>query len=252
MSFNFESLQISNEEIKKITGCNFLLYEKNKVIRKNKLSLKIIKDNSKLKRFANSFILSFHANNWFVQLFFFYLFYSILGTPIYSLVLFIFKIEPDSTIMSSLVLMYWLLYPVMAYLVIKILPQRTIESINNMSPTPLGILLDEVDKFNKAAKQMDVVNQLESVGNKGVFKDKDKVIAALSSVRDDLIRALKTERILRENPEFNAAQLSVDLTALRALDVGEQTGEYRQIVSDVWEIALSVQEEMEKLQHFKS
>jgi hypothetical protein len=118
-----------------------------------------------------------------------------------------------------------------------------------MSPTPLGILLDEVDKFNKAAKQMDVVNQLESVGNKGVFKDKDKIIRALSSVREDLIRALKTERILRENPDFNAAQLSVDLTALRALDIGEQTGEYRQIVSDVWEIALSIQDEMEKLQN---
>ena len=62
-----------------------------------------------------------------------------------------------------------------------------------------------------------------------------------------MIRALKTERILRENPDFNTAQLSIDLSALRALDMGENIGEYKQIVSEVWEVALSVQDEMNKL-----
>ena len=87
-----------------------------------------------------------------------------------------------------------------------------IDKINNIPPTPVGILIDEIDKCNTAAKQMDVVQQLEDAGNKGVFKETDKVMKALISVREELIRALKTERILRDNFYFNASQLSIDWT----------------------------------------
>ena len=49
--------------------------------------------------------------------------------------------------------------------------------------------------------------------------DRDKVVKALEVMKEDLTRALKTEKILRDNPQFKPEYFSIDLTTLRALQV---------------------------------
>jgi hypothetical protein len=79
------------------------------------------------------------------------------------------------------------------------------------------------------------------------LQSREQVISALSMNKDSLVRAVKTERILRENPQFRPEQFNIDLTALRALQISEQAGEYGQLLSEALNIAVNVQKEMNQI-----
>ena len=125
---------------------------------------------------------------------------------------------------------------------------------NRRVPKSLIPLLEEVSRYNQISKIVEVQNQLESAGNPGVLVDKEKISEALELTRADLVRALKTERILRENKdiinirpelfETNLASLS-----LRALDISEKAGESGQLINEVLQVAIGVQEEVKKLKN---
>ncbi|MBD3562318.1 hypothetical protein H6S82_26280 [Planktothrix sp. FACHB-1355] len=69
--------------------------------------------------------------------------------------------------------------------------------------------------------------------------------------REDIIRALKTEKVLRENEQFikiNPELFANNLTALAALQVDEQASEYGRYLNEAFQIGLSIQDEMKKLQ----
>ncbi|WP_341524834.1 hypothetical protein WKK05_19650 [Nostoc sp. UHCC 0302] len=119
-------------------------------------------------------------------------------------------------------------------------------------PQALTILLDEVDKYHDLIKAIDINDQLAASGNShSSINDRDKVIAALQLIREDLVRALKTERILRDNEKLlaNNQELFVNnLASLQALQVSSQAGEYAQLLNQSLQIAFDVQAEIRKLQ----
>lgn len=114
-------------------------------------------------------------------------------------------------------------------------------------------LVKEVDKYNTVIKAVDINDQLEDAGNPGVgLSDREKVIQALAVMKADLERALKTERILRENKKFidkNPQLFTTNLTALTALQVSDRANEYGRVLDQALQIAVDVQEEMRKLQN---
>ncbi|MBW4561852.1 MAG: hypothetical protein KME32_12000 [Mojavia pulchra JT2-VF2] len=118
-------------------------------------------------------------------------------------------------------------------------------------PKALTILLDEVDKYHAVIKAIDINDQLETSGNsQSSINDRDQVIAALQLIREDLVRALKTERVLRDNKKLlaNNQELFVNnLANLQALQVSSQAGEYAQFLNQSLQIALDVQAEIRKL-----
>ncbi|MDJ0736879.1 MAG: hypothetical protein QNJ47_22900 [Nostocaceae cyanobacterium] len=119
------------------------------------------------------------------------------------------------------------------------------------SPKSLTILLDEVDRYHEVIQAIDINDQLASSGNTGSnIDDREKVISALQLIREDLVRALKTERILRDNKKLlaNNQELFVNnLANLQALQVSTQAGEYAQFLNQSLEIALDVQAQIKKL-----
>ncbi|MBD6619093.1 hypothetical protein FNW02_25535 [Komarekiella sp. 'clone 1'] len=119
-------------------------------------------------------------------------------------------------------------------------------------PEGLTILLDEVDKYHTLIEAIDVNDQLAASGNsQSSINDRSKVTAALQLIREDLVRALKTERILRDNKKLlaNNQELFVNnLASLQALQVSSQAGEYAQLLNQSLQIALDVQAEIRKLQ----
>jgi hypothetical protein len=119
-------------------------------------------------------------------------------------------------------------------------------------PQALTILLDEVDKYHSVINAIDINDQLATSGNaQSSINDRDKVIAALQLIREDLVRALKTERILRDNKKLlaNNQELFVNnLANLQALQLSSQAGEYAQFLNQSLQIALDVQAEISKLQ----
>lgn len=112
-------------------------------------------------------------------------------------------------------------------------------------------LIDDVQRYNSVIKSIDINDQIEAAGNPGVkLKDRERVIQALRLTREDIVRALKTERIIRDNQEFinlNADLFANNLKALTALQVDEQASEYGRILNEALQIGMSIQDEMKHL-----
>jgi hypothetical protein len=140
-----------------------------------------------------------------------------------------------------------------------LLPQHSADSVKNsvieyvtsLKPTLLGSLLDEVDRYNQTAQELvshiQVIDQLAKAGNPVTIKDRDKIIGAFKNMRSDLIRALKTEKIFRDNPDFNPERFSIDFMPFTTLEFDEQAKDYERLVNEAIEIGSRVQEEMKSL-----
>ncbi len=116
----------------------------------------------------------------------------------------------------------------------------------------LANLLDEIAQFNAVVRAIDINDQIEAVGNPGVaIQDRDRVIEALDLTREDIVRALRTERILRKNAQFirlNPELFANNLKTLTALQVSDQASEHARLLNEALQIAVGVREEMRKLQ----
>lgn len=131
-------------------------------------------------------------------------------------------------------------------LIVKIIISIGLETkIKNKRKSPLINLFDDVKNHNKLIIQIDVMDQLQSIGNKIQIEDRNKVIEALIITRDNLVKSLKTEKILRENPGFRPESFSVDLISLRSLQINEQSSEYGQLLNEALQIGISIQDEIE-------
>jgi hypothetical protein len=106
----------------------------------------------------------------------------------------------------------------------------------------LTILLDEVEKYHQVVQAIDIHDQLTNSGNtQGNISDREQVISALQLIREDLVRALKSERILRDNKKLlaNNQDLVVNnLANLQTLQVSSQASEYAQLLNQSLQIAL--------------
>jgi hypothetical protein len=119
-----------------------------------------------------------------------------------------------------------------------------------LGPYILGLLKD-IDRYNAVIKTIDINDRLEEAGNPQVkLENRDRVIEALYLTRDDLIRALKTERIMRKNRYFinrNPELFTNNLTALTALQVSDRATEHGRLLAEALNIALNTRQELAKL-----
>ncbi len=129
--------------------------------------------------------------------------------------------------------------------------QRSKVIKENITPS-LRILLSDVERYNNVIKAININDQIEAAGNTDVsIRERKKVLDALKLTRTDLIRALKTERILRENKNFiigNTELFANNLPTLSAMQVSEQASEHGRLLNEALQIALDVQLEMKRLQ----
>ena len=109
-------------------------------------------------------------------------------------------------------------------------------------------LFTEADKCNKTIHDIDIFDQLQDAGNPIKLESRESAIAALRMTRNDIVRALKTERILREHPEFHPDRFEIDLTAFESIQMRDRAKEYGRIFDDTLQIAIDVQSVMYELQ----
>ncbi|KOP26928.1 hypothetical protein AMR41_06060 [Hapalosiphon sp. MRB220] len=161
--------------------------------------------------------------------------------------------------MSELFMPSWLLFilfigvsAALTQLILYLIWKQKNRLVKTKITPSLQMLLMDVDKYNSVIKAIDINDQIEAVGNVGVMiKERSKVIEALQLTKSDLIRALKTERILRENRHFiisNSELFMNNLAALTAMQVPEQASEHGRLLNEALQIALDVQHEMKRLQ----
>ena len=120
------------------------------------------------------------------------------------------------------------------------------------TPATLVALIDDVDRYHATLKAIAIGDSLEAAGSHdGSSRDRQTLISAMELTRADLVRALKTERILRENKDFiatNPELFASNLTAVEALQVSDRGSAYSEFLNDALQIGISIQEEMRKLQ----
>ncbi|MGD1901820.1 MAG: hypothetical protein ACFB9N_06225 [Geitlerinemataceae cyanobacterium] len=123
--------------------------------------------------------------------------------------------------------------------------------------TPLGLvaLLDDLDRYHDAVRAVAIAESLGEArrrsGDDDDLGQRQALRCALWLTREDLVRALSTERILRENRDFLGVDLegfSENLTAIQALKTDVRAREYQAIVGQTVAIGASIREEMRKLQ----
>lgn len=126
----------------------------------------------------------------------------------------------------------------------KLRQYKNLETLRN--------LLFEINKYNDIVRIIHIKDQLEDAGNQiDGFDNRSNVVRALQLARADFIRALKTERILRENKDLiaqNPAAFQSNLAAIRALQVNDQGTEWGHILNQALAVAVDVQAEMRRLQ----
>ena len=124
-----------------------------------------------------------------------------------------------------------------------------ISLLNLISPVNLKFI-KEVVHHNEIILNINTLDQLEAVGNLVQLNEREKVLESLRINREILVRALKTDKILRENPDFRPDQFNiVDLSGLRALQATEKATEYGRFLDEALQIGVSVQTEMKKLEN---
>ncbi|MEG3858164.1 hypothetical protein [Microcoleus sp. herbarium12] len=113
-------------------------------------------------------------------------------------------------------------------------------------------LFDDVDRYNGIIKAIEINDKIEEAGNAEVkIGDRPQVIQALQLIREDLVRALKTERILRQNKKFvatNSELFANNLRTLNALQISDMASEQGRLLNEALQLAVGVQAEMKKLQ----
>ena len=113
-------------------------------------------------------------------------------------------------------------------------------------------LFDDVDRYNGIIKAIEINDKIEDAGNAEVkIGDRPKVIQALQLIRDDLVRALKTERILRVNKKFvatNSELFANNLITLNSLQISDRSSQPGRLLNEALQLAIRVQAEMKKLQ----
>ena len=121
-------------------------------------------------------------------------------------------------------------------------------------PKTLKTLLNEVDKYHEIIKSIDINDELAISGKTEISTyDREKLVSAVQLVREDLVQALKTERILRDNKKLLANNQdlfvnNVEKLHATSLQISSEVGEYPQLLNQLLQIALDVQAEVRKLQ----
>jgi len=120
------------------------------------------------------------------------------------------------------------------------------------TPKVLIKLLDAVDHYHALIVAVDVNDQLAVSGDlDNSLDDREQVITTLQLLREDLVQALKTARLLRDNKKLLANQQELfvnNVTNIQAIKDSTQASEYGQIINQLLQIDLDVQAELRKLQ----
>ncbi|MEW6491957.1 MAG: hypothetical protein AB1589_05325 [Cyanobacteriota bacterium] len=112
-------------------------------------------------------------------------------------------------------------------------------------------LFEDFERYNQVIQAIHVKDQLEEVESRVSNKDeREALLQALLIMKQDLIRALKIEKILRENRkivDLNPEVFESSFTAFQVEKIQNKGNEYSQLISETLNIGVHVRSEMNKM-----
>ncbi len=118
--------------------------------------------------------------------------------------------------------------------------------INKLAKKPqlktLRRLLEEVDKYNSIVKPLD---ELISLGEANI---KENTKTNLTIIKDELIKALKIEKIRRNNPNFDPSSLHGELASLKTWQMSNRGNRlYGQQLEEAMALGRAAQQEIKQI-----
>lgn len=115
----------------------------------------------------------------------------------------------------------------------------------------LRTLFEDFERYNQVIQAIHVKDQLEEVESRVPnSEEREALLQTLLIMRGDLIRALKIEKILRENQkvvDLNPDIFESSFTALQVERIQKRGNEYSQLISETLKIGVHVRSEMNKM-----
>jgi hypothetical protein len=118
-------------------------------------------------------------------------------------------------------------------------------------------LQQAADRFDKLVQALGVADSVQSVlGQAPSQADRQRALQVLAINRENLVRALRVERILRENrkllADVGAGAIQEALLPMEAVRIDARASEYARIVTENLAIAAEVQTAFDELTHAPS
>ncbi|MEZ0299830.1 MAG: hypothetical protein ACAI35_25525 [Candidatus Methylacidiphilales bacterium] len=110
-------------------------------------------------------------------------------------------------------------------------------------------LIAKARKFNDLIRQIELVNKLRDLGHEITYDVDNQVIASLRGVREELRRAMQTDRLLRHHP-VQSPIIDLDFNIAGCPEVIETkmaAQEHSVLLKEAMEISAQVREDMDRL-----
>lgn len=166
--------------------------------------------------------------------------YTMISTGLSEFMLFIYQVGFPAIIMGIILVI------TISYL-LAIISKQSDDTMRNRFKHFLKLYI-QVLNFNSLIESAEALDEAGRSGGSNRLENRDKVIKALTSIRADLISALRIEKAFRENPNFSSSSFTPNLEPLQVLQLSEQSSEYGRLFNEALQIGMNVQEEMQTLQ----
>lgn len=124
--------------------------------------------------------------------------------------------------------------------------------LNSLTRPHIIQILNQLDQYNDLVKALKLYDELEEAGNLDIKIDnREAVIQALILIRAELIRAFRTEKILKKNKKFieeHQEFFDPNFLALTILQTQEPKTEQSKLLYQAFQLASAVHEQFKQLQ----
>ena len=167
------------------------------------------------------------------------------------------------TIAGLLLISYWiwsLIFPelslilIIIYLIIIILLilEDIVKIWLTLTRPECVKIFNQIDRYNTIVKALNIYEQLEATEHpQAILENRDTIIQALKLIRNELIKGLKIERILKKHKKFiqqNPQFFDSNFTDLTVLQTEKPTTEEGILLYQAFEIASEIHTHLKQLQ----
>ncbi len=114
----------------------------------------------------------------------------------------------------------------------------------NPSFSTLRSLIDDINSYNQAARTLNDQIKITNLSEQSNRINQQRKIQVFQKVKQQLITALKTERIIRENPNFDLDAVASNIVPVSAISLNQTASSYSQELADAIAIGMKVEKEI--------
>lgn len=110
-------------------------------------------------------------------------------------------------------------------------------------------MVHDINRLNKTLSNIHVIDRLAHAGNKVKIEARSDVVASIRMTRENLMTAMKTIRIFKENPEFKQSVLAqTTITSSKhATELARRAGDLADVLNSAFEIDRRTTDKMKEL-----